>query len=269
MTMIIDFHSHIYPEDVAPKVLASTKNKVGIEVFGSGTPQGLKADMRKAGIEKAVVLPVAKTPGNVRPINDWIKSLSGDGLLPFGAIHPLMEGLEEELDLLAYQGFPGVKVVPVLQRLCPDGPRCYHLYEALVARNMILVAHAGRAPTGESEAYGTPERFAEVAETFPDLKIVLTHLGGLRMWDEVRESLLPSGKNVYFDSSYASFYLSPEEMAGMIREIGIDRVLFGTDYPWADASREIALIRSLGFSAEEMESIFHGTAERLIGGSIP
>ena len=88
------------------------------------------------------------------------------------------------------------------------------------------------------------------------------------MWDEVRESLLPSGKNVYFDSSYASFYLSPEEMAGMIREIGIDRVLFGTDYPWADASREIALIRSLGFSAEEMESIFHGTAERLIGGSI-
>ncbi len=89
------------------------------------------------------------------------------------------------------------------------------------------------------------------------------------MWDEVRASLLPSGKNVYFDSFYASFYLSPEEMAGMVREIGIDRILFGTDYLWADASREIELIRSLGFSAEEVGAIFHGTAKRLVGGSIP
>ena len=66
MTMIIDFHSHIYPEDVAPKVLASTKNKVGIEVFGSGTPQGLKADMRKAGIEKARVPSRGQNPGECK-----------------------------------------------------------------------------------------------------------------------------------------------------------------------------------------------------------
>lgn len=265
MNRIIDFHTHVYPEDKAPKVLASTKNMFGIEFFGPGTTKGLKEDMRRAGVEMAVVLPVAKTPLNVRPINDWINSLSGDGLLFFGAIHPLMNGLEEELDILAGQGALGVKIMPELQSLSPDDPRCYHLYEALVARNMILVAHAGRAPVGESEIYGTPERFAEVAEIFPDLKISLAHLGGLRMWDEVRESLLSSGKNVYFDSSYVSFYLGPEEMAGMIREIGVDRVLFGTDYPWSDVSREIELIKSLGFSAEEMDAIFHGTAERLLG----
>ena len=104
------------------KVLASTKNKVGIEIFGSDTPQGLKADMHRAGIEKAVVLPVAKTTENVRQINDWITSISGDGLLLFGAIHPLMEVLAEELDLLAYQGFLGVKVVPAVQHLYPDDP---------------------------------------------------------------------------------------------------------------------------------------------------
>ena len=60
---------------------------------------------------------------------------------------------------------------------------------------MILIAHAGRDPLDRPEVFGTPERFAAALQSFPDLKVVLAHLGGLRMWDAVRRHLLPAARN--------------------------------------------------------------------------
>jgi len=268
--LIIDFHTHIYPEAVAAKILPAAKRKLKVAVPGTGSPDDLREMMQWGGVSRSVLLPLAKGCQDVSGLNDWIQAAASKNqeLTPFGAVHPFMEGLEEELDRLEGWGVRGVKMMPLLQQVYPDDPRCFRLYQELVDRDMILIAHAGRDPLDRPEVYGTPERFASLAASFPDLKLVLAHLGGLRMWDAVRDHLLAAGENVYFDTAYVSFYMGGEEMAELIRDIGTDRVVFGSDYPWEEPGRAAEIIRDLGLSEAEEDAIFFSNAAGLLGLSL-
>lgn len=266
MSLIIDFHTHIYPGWVAAKILPAAKRKLNVAVPGTGAPEDLRNMMQAAGVAGSVILPLAKGREDVSSLNDWIRSVSGEGeeLTAFGAVHPFMQDLEAELDRLASRGIKGVKMMPLLQEVYPDDPRCGRLYEALIDRKMILVAHAGRDPLDRQEVFGTPERFARTVECYPDLRVVLAHLGGLRMWDDVRKHLLPAGGNVYFDTAYVSFYMGPEEMLELIRDIGPERVIFGSDYPWEEPGRAAEIIARLGLEKAEREAVLWKNAIALL-----
>lgn len=268
--MIIDFHTHIYPAPVAAKILPAAKRKLKVEVPGSGAPADLRRMMQAAGVAGSVLLPLAKGREDVSSLNDWILSVSNGGkeLTAFGAVHPFMPDLEAELDRLAARGIKGVKMMPLLQEVYPDDPRCQRLYEGLIERKMMLVAHAGRDPLDRPEVFGTPERFSATIQCYPELRLVLAHLGGLRMWDEVRRHLLPAGRNVYFDTAYVSFYMGQEEMGELIRDIGPDRVLFGSDYPWEEPGRAVDIIKGLGLGEEEELAILGKNAAALLDGGL-
>ena len=265
--MLIDFHTHIYPDAVAAKILPAAKRKLKVAVPGTGGPHDLCRMMHEGGIFRSVLLPLAKGCHDVSGLNHWVQEAARENheLTAFGAVHPFMEGLEEELDRLEAWGVRGVKMMPLLQQVYPDDPRCYRLYQELVDRDMILIAHAGRDPLDRPEVYGTPERFASLAASFPDLKLVLAHLGGLRMWDDVRRYLLPAGKNVFFDTAYVSFYMEREEMKELILDMAPERVIFGSDYPWEKPGRAAEIIRDLGLSQAEEDAIFFKNAAGLLG----
>ncbi|MCX6679400.1 MAG: amidohydrolase family protein [Methanothrix sp.] len=263
--MIIDFHTHIYPEWVAAKILPAAKRKLKVAVPGSGAPHDLRRMMQAAGVAQSVLLPLAKGREDVSSLNDWTLSVSeGKELTAFGAVHPFMPNLEAELDRLAAWGIKGVKMMPLLQEVYPDDPCCGNFYEALIERKMILVAHAGRDPLDRQEVFGTPERFAKTVQCYPELRVVLAHLGGLRMWDDVRRHLLPAGGNVYFDTAYVSFYMGQEEMGELIRDIGPERVIFGSDYPWEEPGRAAQIICNLDLSDQEKEAILRRNATQLL-----
>jgi predicted TIM-barrel fold metal-dependent hydrolase len=269
--LILDFHTHIYPEWVAAKILPAAKRKLKVEVPGSGAPEDLRRMMQAAGIAGSVLLPLAKGREDVSSLNDWILSVSRENreLTAFGAVHPFMPNLEAELDRLAARGVKGVKMMPLLQEVYPDDPRCGRLFEALIEKKMILVAHAGRDPLDRPEVFGTPDRFARTIECYPELRLVLAHLGGLRMWDDVRRYLLSAGENVYFDTAYVSFYMGPEEMGELIRDIGPQRVIFGSDYPWEEPGRAAEIIRGLGLSATEEQAVLGKNAAMLLNTTGP
>ena len=264
--MIIDFHTHIYPQWVAAKILPAAKRKLKVEVPGTGSPEDLRRMMQAAGVAGSVLLPLAKGREDVSSLNDWILSVSRENqeLTAFGAVHPFMQNLEAELDRLAAWGVKGVKMMPLLQEVYPDDPRCGRLFEALIERKMILVAHAGRDPLDRPEVFGTPDRFARTIECYPDLQMVLAHLGGLRMWDDVRRYLLSAGENVYFDTAYVSFYMGREEMGELIRDIGPERVIFGSDYPWEEPGRAAEIIRGLELSEAEEQAVLGKNAATLL-----
>ena len=265
--MIIDFHTHIYPQAVAAKILPAAKRKLKVAVPGTGGPDDLCRMMQSGDVSRSVLLPLAKGCHDVPGLNDWVHAAASENheLIAFGAVHPLMENLDEELDRLAARGVRGVKMMPLLQQVYPDDPHCFKLCQELVDRDMILIAHAGRDPLDRPEVYGTPERFAAVAESFPDLKLVLAHLGGLRMWDAVRRHLLPAGGNVFFDTAYVSFYMEPREIRELIMDIGPERVMFGSDYPWEEPGRAAEIIRGLDLSVAEEDAIFYRNAAGLLG----
>jgi len=266
LSLIIDFHTHIYPQWVAAKILPAAKRRLKVAVPGSGAPEDLRAMMQAAGIAGSVLLPLAKGREDVSSLNDWILSVSRENkeLTAFGAVHPFMQNLEDELDRLADRGAKGVKMMPLLQEVYPDDPRTGRLYEALIERNMILLSHAGRDPLDRQEIFGTPDRFARTIECYPDLRVVLAHLGGLRMWDDVRRYLLPAGGNVYFDTAYVSFYMGRKEMGELIRDIGPERVIFGSDYPWEEPGRAAEIIKGLGLSAREEQVVLGKNAAALL-----
>ena len=155
-------------------------------------------------------------------------------------------------------------MMPLLQEVFPDDPRCGRLYESLIERKMILVTHAGRDPLERAEIFGTPERFARVIQCYPDLRLELAHLGGLRMWDEVRRHLLPAGKNVYFDTAYVSFYLTLQEIKELIADIGPERVVLGSDYPWEEPGRAIEIIKGLMLNEAEKQAILCKNAANML-----
>jgi len=85
------------------------------------------------------------------------------------------------------------------------------------------------------------------------------------MWDDVRRYLLPAGGNVYFDTAYVSFYMGRKEMGELIRDIGPERVIFGSDYPWEEPGRAAEIIKGLGLSVADEQAVLGKNAAKLLG----
>ena len=93
--------------------------------------------------------------------------------------------------------------------------------------------------------------------------MVLEPHGGLREWECVAEHI--AGLDVWFDTAYTLGHLPDDEFVGLVRAHGTDRVLFGSDGPWTDPVAEIAHLRSLPFSPEELDGILGENAASLLG----
>jgi predicted TIM-barrel fold metal-dependent hydrolase len=78
---------------------------------------------------------------------------------------------------------------------------------------------------------------------------------------EVKEAL----KNVYFDTAASPFLYSPRVYEQVIRLVGADKVLFGSDYPLLAQSRLLAEVAALELPPETRELVLSGNARRLLG----
>jgi predicted TIM-barrel fold metal-dependent hydrolase len=108
-----------------------------------------------------------------------------------------------------------------------------------------------------------PARVLRVLEKFPRLLFVATHLGAWRDW-ELAESQLP-GANLWIDTSYSLEFMPPEDARRLILRFPPERVLFGTDSPWADQGRSQALLKSLFLDPAREHAILCGNALALLG----
>jgi hypothetical protein len=79
---------------------------------------------------------------------------------------------------------------------------------------------------------------------------------------EVEQTLV--GTDIYFDVSFTLPYLKIEDFLRIARKHGVEKLLFGTDYPWQDMAEGIALLSETGLTEEELTAILHGNAERLL-----
>jgi predicted TIM-barrel fold metal-dependent hydrolase len=258
---IIDMHAHVFPDRIAIAAVPTVSQSAGIDPTYDGTLEGLRTLMRRTGVSRSVVLPVATRTSQVRSINDWVAGLDDDDIVPFGAIHPDLVDPEKELERLAAMGFFGVKMHPEYQAFRPDDDRLEPLFAAAARLNLILYFHAGEdlsIPT----VHSTPRSFARLLDRHPTLTVVLAHMGGWRQWDDVRRHLV--GRDVYFDTSFTIPYLGQGPFEDLIAAHGVDRILYGSDVPWADAAAEIALLRGLPLPDGDLEAILGGNAQRLL-----
>ncbi len=261
--MIIDFHTHCFPDDLAPKAVTSFRANTGLKMYSDGTSSGLTQAARVAGIDRSVVQPIATKPGQTEKINRWALAIQSDTLICFGTLHPHYAGWRQEIRWLQTNGFRGIKMHPEYQSFYVDDPKLFPLYEAVFAANLAILFHAGEDAAYRGPWHCTPERLARVLDAFPGGTIIAAHMGGYRFWDDVENHLL--GRSLVLDTSFSLRRLGRERLTDMMRRHGMDKIVFGSDAPWTDQKRELEGILSLDLNQQEMEQVTGDNAAKLLG----
>ncbi len=281
--MIIDFHTHTFPENLAGRAIAKLAASSRARNYLDGTADALEASMKEAGVDYSVLLPVATRPGQQEDINRAaveVNRHSGEtGLISFGGIHPENEDYREILRGLSRNGVKGIKIHPVFQRVAIDDIRYLRIIECASENDMIVITHAGYDIGFPGEDFSSVRRIERMLDAVKPRKCVLAHMGGWDCWEEVEERI--AGRDVWLDTAFSLLPIEPapgtvrdpeenpplsrEQFLRMVRRHGADRILFGTDSPWSGQRQMVAAIRDSGLGKKEQEAVLGGNARELLG----
>ncbi|MBD3207632.1 amidohydrolase family protein [Candidatus Bathyarchaeota archaeon] len=223
----VDYHCHIsiteYSDPSNPTVIS-----VNLDEF--------RADLNEAGIDKAVILSDKRT--SPEEVSEFCRQ-SPREFIGFGYVNPIKNGAYEEvlrqrneLDLF------GLKLYPCSDGYSPDDTHAFKVYEAASSIGMPVMFHqAGMPDAYDYMKHTNPAQIDIVADSFPELKIVLAHLG----YPRVDETLYVARKhkNVwcdiswpYGDVNHPSFlYMLWKDLLTSLNLGIINKIIFGTDYP--------------------------------------
>ena len=281
--MVIDIHTHIFPDKLAATTIPKLEGMSHTRAFVDGTAAGLRASMERAGVDVSLVLPVATNPRQVVHVNDSSARINDQGpetgVYSFGCIHPDFEDYRAELARVKELGMKGIKLHPVYQGVDFDDIRTLRILDRAAELGLVVLAHSGLDIGFPGQVRVTPKMVVHALRQVGPVQLILAHMGGWRNWDEV-EQLLPQ-TSVYLDTSFSlgrmtplndGYYapadldlMGPEQFMGLVRAFGPQRILFGTDSPWDGQAEALAHIRALPLTDEELSAILGGNAQRLLG----
>jgi predicted TIM-barrel fold metal-dependent hydrolase len=209
--------------------------------------------------------------------NEWLLRVAEDSphLTPLIASDPAALGGHAGADHLraaAARGAKGIKVHPILQGFHPSDPRLDPTYAVCEQEGLTVLSHSGT--TKGPRQLSNPFAFSAVLDAHPTLHLVLAHLGGAS-WHEVA-AFAAAYPSASFDlCEIIAWTGSPnapsrDQLGRLIRDIGSDRVLFGTDFPWYELDATIDQLMDLPhLSDEERRGILGENAVRRLGLAVP
>jgi uncharacterized protein len=255
----------------------------------SGDLEDLRSAIRSAGLRRVVVANAFSVTewherrlagltsagdgglgGDLVTYNEWLVDLTSQhrDIVPFVAIDPWVlsnRDLVAHLRSMHARGARGIKIHPVEQRFLPSDDRMTDVYRACIELDMTVLAHSG--PTRVGIQFGEPRAFAPVLAAFPELRLVLAHLGGAA-WRQCA-GIAATYPEVLFDLSEIVAWVgaprapSATQLVDLVREIGVERVMFGSDFPWYDPGEMIEAVRALpSLTAAEAAAVVGENAER-------
>lgn len=256
----IDFHCHVYPDAIAPKAAESIRQFYHLgEDAMDGKVSTLLEMSDRAGVTDFVILPVAMRPDRVRHINDFI--LSQVAVQPrfygFGTVHAAMDGITDEVAYIMEKGLRGLKLHPDSQVFAIDDDRLFPVYE-MAQDKLPILFHMGDTRFD----YSHPARLRKVLELFPRLQVIAAHFGGYSMYDIAEQEL--KGTDCFFDVSSSLRFMEPGAAEGYIRRYGVERFVYGSDFPMWNPVTEMEHFLRLKLTDGEFEQIAHITAENLL-----
>lgn len=266
--MIIDFHTHIFPESIAPRAIASLTEGIrsveGIEVtpYTDATYGGLIKSMDENGVGMSVVMPIVTNPKKPDGVNRYAETVRNSRVLSFGSVHPLQDNAADAVRDLKRRGFKGIKLHPEFQRCYIDSPESMAVLKAASDEDMLVMLHAGADIGMPPPVHCTPERLCNALNYIGGSNIIAAHLGGWRMWEDVYNML--AGTPIYMDIAFIAGYIDRDLCRAIIEKHGADKVLFGSDSPWETPAHTLDFLRSLSLGADAEEMIMHLNAERIL-----
>ncbi|MDO8211705.1 amidohydrolase family protein [Conexibacter sp. CPCC 206217] len=286
--MLLDAHAHAFP-DVAAGL--RWQQLLGVaEPRRSGALEDLGMRASEAEIDRVVLLLWPRSGERHEELRaqgghdeEQIRALLRDELialnrwgldaaardarfLPFAGINVRYLSEAEsvaEIDAVAALGARGIKLIPPSMRLYPDDPLLWPVYRRCAELGLPILSQSGRGggepPQPGADHYGRPRYYDEVLRSFPELTLILAHMG--LGYEEDVVQLTAAHANVHTDTSLRLSRLgragnpTPAELVRLIRRIGVDRTLFGTNYPFVDPRAYRERLQALPLSARERELI--------------
>ena len=269
---------------------------VALSRFG-GSPEEALIAIEEAGAEKAVVVNLCsrsslmmegklELPGDLtvdqreeavkdiasnldtrmKDSNQWVCDLAREHpeLVPFVGIDPGILSPEEMeahvREMTQNHGARGVKVHPVGQGFYMHDPRMSGVWRACVELDLPVITHVGPAKSGDQ--YSTPLAFAPVMEAFPELRLVMAHMGG-GSWRRLPE-FAEAHPTAYYDIceiiewTGASRAPTDLELAKLIIKVGVEKVMMGSDFPWYSILHTVERVQELPLLTCEQKSLILG-----------
>lgn len=261
--MLIDFHTHAFPDKIAENVIAKLGKDSGLFAHTDGTVSGLRSLMKANGVDLAVLLPIVTNPRSQTNINNFAIAQNGDGLISFGSVHPDAPDALEELVRLHSLGVKGVKFHPEYQSFFVDDEKMKPIYRKISELGLITVFHAG-LDTGYRPPYHCMPKSLLGALKWLDAPVVAAHWGGVDSSEEVMATL-HSIPQLYLDTAFGYGTNIRPFAHEMIEVFGSDHILFASDAPWHPPIWETCLLDSLELDVETRENINYKNAMRLLG----
>ena len=277
--MIIDFHTHIFPRDIRENREKRFPAEPAFKLLYQSAKSRLigAADlidaMDKNQVDKSVVFGFPwKHSAVFKPHNDYIMEMVQkypDRLIGFGCFEPCGKDAVSEADRCITAGVSGIGELAFYQTGIDESAldRLAPIMELCAGRDLPVLIHTNE-PVGHDYHGKTPITMAQIyrlIKRFPGNKIVLAHWGGGIFFfgllkKEVKESL----KNVYFDTA-ASPYLYDSKIYQIADNIiGVDKILFGSDYPLLSPSRYFSEMAQAGLTKIQLGKISGENARQLL-----
>ncbi len=237
-------------------------------------PETLINQMDEACIEKSIIYAVDAPI--IYSSNEYVYSLCTrypERLIGFASVDPKSSNAPEILER-AVRNFNlrGLKLHPPLQNFFPNDKRVFNLYEKALQLNIPVVFHVGTTPFGTAcrLSQADPILIDEVANNFPDLRIMLTHLG--TFWHHHAFMVVEKHENVYIDTSAYLYEIRQILTVDLIDRLGPDKIIFGTDYPspfcnYVHRMKDfVDCLYSLGLPDDYLQKIFGQNVQSLLEG---
>ena len=272
---IIDFHTHNFPDALAPRAVEVMVAKLEgrMTPVGDGTLATQLSDMDKAGVSKSVICSIATKPSQFQVILDRAKAMrdgvfgkeAAERLVQLCSVHPADRDFEVHLRQIADEGFRGIKIHPYYQDFRLDDPRVVPFFSAVRDAGLFVISHCG-LDLGFTESPMTcgPTQIASLMRAVPGLVFVAGHLGGCGGNPPHAIDELLGFPTCYIDTAVLSVCDSDPETQRVMAEWPADRIVFGTDYFWRDETQLADWVRRFRPDPADRQRIFCDNAKLLL-----
>lgn len=277
---IIDMHVHDFFQDEKPgepefAPMLNNSRPDSTYQMNAGWDQ-FRYDLEP--VDKACLLHVARTDTG-RNGNDRIARLVKrwpEKLIPFGSVNPTFPGALDEFQRAVEElGMKGFKLSPIYQSFHPMDPRAVRIYEQAQEWGIPLIFHTATAQAASIPLkWADPTLFDDVAYAFPELKIIMAHLG--HPWQKECFVMARKHPNVYTELSgnfYRPWFLY-QALLFAVNWGQTYKILFGSDWPITTPRETIEGLRAVNQFAEAglpgipkavIDSIIYRDSLRLLG----
>jgi predicted TIM-barrel fold metal-dependent hydrolase len=290
--VLIDLHTHIQSSE---RTAADFLGFLGREPAGGlATLAHARAEMDRAGVDRVLVVPWmpaqdlvderAAGPDDRGPVTDQVlaewsdyngwaveaANADPDRVSCLVGLDPVLMGVDavrREVALRVGQGAAGLKISPMFLGVTLDHPGLDIVWTLALEYGVFVLVEAETSSFRGRPVQGHPSALWTVLERHPTLTVQIAHLS--RGGEEEVAALASRYPRVHADLAQrltgpAGDGWTPDRLAATIRSIGVERVVYGTNYPLTDMAASATAFEALPLSAEEKALVGHLNAERLL-----